>query len=159
MQQRVLTGLPSIAVTAGTDAAGPHDIAFGFSRAFITIGSGGDPALLAPFRTAGIPLGRLIQVSLQGVILLTVDVAGYESTANPDGGLVDSNAFGLEILADRAVMTDAPGGNSTPPEGGHLARRDDARGVPEPDRHAGAGGHGERATSIAVGPDGSTLRR
>lgn len=111
IQQRVLTGLPSVAVTSGAEAAGPHDIAFGFGRAFIAVGSGSDPALLDPFRTAGIPLGRLLQVSLQGVITPLVDVAAYEGTANPDGGAPDSNLFALEILSNRAVMTDA-GGNS-----------------------------------------------
>lgn len=111
IQQRVLTGLPSVAVPSGAEAAGPHDIAFGFGRAFISVGSGGDPALLDPFRTAGIPLGRLLQVSLQGVITPLVDIAAYEGTANPDGGAPDSNLFALEILSNRAVMTDA-GGNS-----------------------------------------------
>ena len=111
VQQRVLTGLPSMAVPSGAEATGPQDIAFGFGRAFITVGSGGDPALLAPFRAQNINFGRLLQVSLQGVITPLVDVAQYETINNPEASHLDSNAFGLEILSNRAVMTDA-GGNS-----------------------------------------------
>ena len=111
VQQRVLTGLPSLAVPSGAEATGPQDIAFGFGRAFITVGSGGDPALLAPFRAQNINFGRLLQVSLQGVITPLVDVARTRRVNNPEPTLVDSNAFGLEILSNRAVMTDA-GGNT-----------------------------------------------
>ena len=111
VHQRVLTGLPSVAVPNGSEATGPQDIDFGFGRAFITVGYGGDPALLAPFRAANIDLGRLLQVSLQGVITPLVDVAAYEAANNPEPRAVDSNAFALEILSNRAVMTDA-GGNT-----------------------------------------------
>ncbi len=83
VHQRVLTGLPSLAVPSGAEATGPQDIAFGFGRAFITVGSGGDPALLAPFRAQNINFGRLLQVSLQGVITPLVDVAQYETDQQP----------------------------------------------------------------------------
>lgn len=110
-QQRVLTGLPSLAVASGAEATGPHSIAFGFGSAFIAVGSGGDPALLAPFRQAGIEFGTLYQVSLQGVVTPAVDVAAHETAENPDGGLLDSNLYGMAILSNRGVFTDA-GGNS-----------------------------------------------
>ena len=38
---RVLTGLPSLAGPTGAGATGPHDIGFGFGRAFVTVGSAG----------------------------------------------------------------------------------------------------------------------
>jgi hypothetical protein len=110
-QLRVLPGLPSLAGPSGDEATGPHDIDFGFGSAFITVGSGGDPAILAPLRAAGHSFGMLLLVSLQGVVTPVVDVAAHETAANPDGGAVDSNLYGMAILSDRGVFTDA-GGNS-----------------------------------------------
>lgn len=106
-QGRVLGGLPSIAVQSGAEATGPHDIDFGFNAAFITVGSGGDPSTLQPFRQAGIPFGNLLLVNYTGQITPIVDVAAYESTNNPDGGLADSNLYSLEITNTRGVVTDA----------------------------------------------------
>jgi hypothetical protein len=111
VQLRVLGGLPSVAVPSGADATGPHDIDFGFGHAFITVGSGGDPALLAPFKQAGVSLGSLLMVSYTGAITPIADIAAYEASANPDGGHPDSNAYSLDIQTDRGVLTDA-GGNS-----------------------------------------------
>jgi hypothetical protein len=108
---RVLTGLPSLAGPTGAEATGPHDIDFGFDRAFITVGSGGDPALLAPFKAAGINLASLLMISYTGVITPVADFGAYETANNPAGGPIDSNAYGLDILANRAVIADA-GGNS-----------------------------------------------
>ena len=90
---------------------GPHDIDFGFDRAFVTVGSGGDPALLAPFKAAGINLASLLMITYTGQITAVADFGAYEAANNPAGGPIDSNAYGLEILATRAVIADA-GGNS-----------------------------------------------
>ncbi len=111
VQSRVLTGLPSIAVPDGSEAEGPNDIAFGFGNAWVTVGSGGDPALLAPFVQAGIRFGHLYQVTYTGQVTPLVDVAAYETASNPAGGPIDSNLFALEVLSTRGVVTDA-GGNS-----------------------------------------------
>ena len=157
VQSRVLTGLPSLAGPTGAGATGPHDIGFGFGQAFITVGSGGDPALLAPFRAAGINLASLLMVSFTGVITPIADFAAFEAANNPAGGPVDSNAYGLAILADRAVIADA-GGNSLLQIDQNVQLSTlavfDNRTVPGP------GGMGTVEmepvpTSIAEGPDGS----
>jgi hypothetical protein len=156
VQQRVLTGLPSIAPPNGAEATGPHDIAFGFGSAFITVGSGGDPALFQPFRNANIRFATLMQVSLQGLITPLVDAGAYEQINNPDAAQVDSNLFGLEILNNRGVMTDA-GGNALLQINPNLAVSTlavfPARTV------TGPGGMPVQMdsvpTSIAEGPDGS----
>lgn len=106
-QARVLTGLPSLAVPSGAEASGPHDIDFGFDAAFITVGSGGDPATLQPFRQQNIPFGRLLLVNYFGQITPVVDVAAYETSNNPAGGPLDSNLYGVDILATRGVVTDS----------------------------------------------------
>jgi len=156
VQQRVLIGLPSLAVPSGAEATGPQDIAFGFGSAFITVGSGGDPALLQPFRQLGIPFGQLLQVSLQGQITPIVDVAQYETANNPEPAQVDSNVFGLEILSDRGVMTDA-GGNTLLQVAPNLSVTTLA--VFPPRLVPGPGGTDipmeSVPTSIAEGPDGS----
>ncbi len=110
-QARVLTGLPSLAGPTGAEATGPNDLDFAFGYGFITVGSGGDPALLAPFKQAGIHLGTLLAIDPNGVVIPAADAAAFEAASNPDGGALDSNIYGLKMLADRAVMTDA-GGNS-----------------------------------------------
>lgn len=110
-QLRVLPGLPSLAAASGDEATGPHDIDFGFGAAFIAVGSGGDPAALAPLRAAGHSFGMVLHVSLQGDVTPMVDVAAHETAENPDGGAVDSNLYGMAILSNRGVFTDA-GGNS-----------------------------------------------
>ncbi len=106
-QARVLTGLPSLAGPTGAEAAGPHDLDFAFGYGFITVGSGGDPALLAPFKQAGIHFGTLLAINPNGVIIPAVDAAAFEAANNPDGGALDSNLYGLKMLANRAVMADA----------------------------------------------------
>jgi hypothetical protein len=107
VQARVLTGMPSLAVASGAEAIGPHDIDFGFDRAFVTVGSGGDPASLAPFKAANINFASLWMISYTGVITPVADFGAYEAANNPAGGPIDTNAYGLDILANRAVIADA----------------------------------------------------
>jgi sugar lactone lactonase YvrE len=110
-QQRVVTGLPSLGIPGGDGATGPHDIAFGMGRAWVTIGMGGNPAQRAPFEAAGIRLGTLVRILPTGQWDAVVDISAYEAIANPDGGAIDSNPYGLAVLADRALVADA-GGNA-----------------------------------------------
>lgn len=107
VQQRVLTGLPSVAGPTGNEATGPHDLEFGFESAWITVGLGADPATRAPFEAAGIKLGSLLRVEFNGQLSNPVDISAFESAENPDGGLPDSNPYGLKVLSDRGVVADA----------------------------------------------------
>jgi len=106
-QQRVVTALPSMATPDGMNATGPHDIDFGLGRAFVTVGFGGNPAGRAPFEAQGIRFGTLVRVLPNGQWDYVVDISAYEVANNPDGGAIDSNPYGLRVLADRAVVTDA----------------------------------------------------
>ena len=106
-QQRVITGLPSLAPASGEGATGPHDIAFAMNRAWITVGLGGNPAVRAPFDAAGIRLGSLVRVLPTGQWDYVVDISAHEAANNPDGTTVDSNPYGLLVLSDRAVVADA----------------------------------------------------
>lgn len=105
--QRVLTGFPSLAVASGAEATGPHDIVFAFGAAWLTLGSGGDPALLAPLAAQNIRFGSIVRVGFDGQWAPVVDVAAFETANNPDGAQVDSNAFGFQITSSRGLIADA----------------------------------------------------
>jgi hypothetical protein len=106
VQQRVLTGLPSLAPPSGANATGPHDIDFAFDSAWITIG-GGNPNLRAPFEQAGVHLGSLRRVLFNGQWSDVADLSSVEATSNPAGDDVNSNPYGLAVLSNRAVVADA----------------------------------------------------
>jgi sugar lactone lactonase YvrE len=97
-QQRIVTGLPSISFGSG-------------GAAYLLVGLGGNPAARAPFEAAGIRLGRIYRISSTGQATDILDVSAHEAAANPDGGVVDSNPYSLQLLSGGAVFTDA-GGNS-----------------------------------------------
>ena len=76
-------------------------------RARITIGLAADPAVRTPFTAAGIRLGTLVRVLPTGAWDYTVDISAHETATNPDGTTVDSNPYGLRVVSDRVVVTDA----------------------------------------------------
>ncbi len=106
VQQRVVTGLPSLAPAGGANAAGPHDIDFAFGSAWLLIGSGGNPLNRTKFEAAGIRVGALVRVTGVEQWAHVLDVSDHELT-NPDGTMLDTNPFGLDVLTDRAVVADA----------------------------------------------------
>jgi sugar lactone lactonase YvrE len=106
LQSRVVSGLPS-KYTGVTVGGGAQDIEFDATGgAWIAIGAAIDPAVrftdLAP---NGFGLGQVRTPTG------AVDVAGYETSNNPAGGPLDSNAWRLSRVADGMLVTDA-GGNS-----------------------------------------------
>jgi sugar lactone lactonase YvrE len=112
-QERVATGLPSIAFQpAGDTAAGPQHVSFqGRGGLFVTIGCSCNKATPTGALLDGLGFGYLLKVSASGNTKRIADVARYEADANPDGGLIDSNPYGLLALPGHRLVTDA-GGNS-----------------------------------------------
>jgi hypothetical protein len=113
VQEKWVTGLPSMAPASGIEAeAGPEDISFhGLGGAYVTMGLPGTPAvrdLLSPQLALS---GRLLKLSASGEIKAIADPVAYEAANNPDGGLVDSNPYGVLALPGRQIVADA-GGNS-----------------------------------------------
>jgi hypothetical protein len=107
----VLTGLPSHIRSSG-ETSGPHDVSFhGLLGGYVTIGLGGTPTQRAAFGPGGQMFGTLVHAFPFGQPHIVADLAAYEETANPDGGHVDSNPFGLLIQPFAAYVADA-GGNS-----------------------------------------------
>jgi hypothetical protein len=112
VQERVASGLPSVAAPDGTGALGPHDVApLANGDVLFTIGLGTNPANRSLCGSVGPKLGWLARLSSSGTSSLETDLAAYEAAANPDGGVPDSDPYGLLAGHGFTVATDA-GGNS-----------------------------------------------
>jgi hypothetical protein len=106
--ERILTGLPSLALPDGTGAAGPRDIKFDAKgKAYVLIGYGADPT----FRDRNLgdtDLGKIIAADFNTNSWTSVaDLANYELVNNPDGGDVGSNPLGFVIDGNNLVAVDA----------------------------------------------------
>jgi hypothetical protein len=100
-QERIVTGLPSLATATGGGAIGPSDISFGqFGHAAFTIGLALNPAvrnnILGPQAAR---MGTLWQLNQNGQMKLIRDLAAFELQNDPDGQGPDSNPNG--VLNDR----------------------------------------------------------
>ncbi|HEY9691487.1 MAG TPA: ScyD/ScyE family protein [Oculatellaceae cyanobacterium] len=160
IQNRVVTGLPSLAQAGGTDAVGAQDIGFDATgKPYVLVGLGANPSQRD---TLGIPdFGQLLAINdLNGGSSWTrvADLAGYEGANNPDGANVDSNPYGLLIEGNTAFVVDAGANDllSVGLDGSNLAVQSvfPARSVPSP-----FGGPDILMQSvpdaIATAPDGS----
>jgi hypothetical protein len=108
VQERVLAGLPSHRNQFGQDANGPNDVGFiGRGAGYLTIGSGGNPALRGNFGPQGALLGTIIQFTPGGQYRVVADIGSHEAESNPSGGPIDSNAFGLLAQAGTLLVADA----------------------------------------------------
>jgi hypothetical protein len=154
VQERVLSGLPSIAMANGARAIGPSDIAFrGADQAYVTIMLEGDPAQRAQLGAAGAGFGQLIRTSFSGTWDPIASIADYEATVNPDPRVFDSNPYSLLAEQNGSVVVVDAGGNS-------LLRVDNAGTISTlaviPPLPPGlATSNDPVPTSIAVGPDGA----
>lgn len=111
-QSRIVSGLPSVYLPQANDISGPHHISFqGRGGMFVSIGWGADPAARAGLGPLSKGLAALVQVSPAGKWRVVADIGSLEATTNPDGGLPDSNPYGVWAEAGRRFVTDA-GGNS-----------------------------------------------
>lgn len=114
VQQRVLTGLPSLAFVGGGDAGGLQDIAFSSSgEAFGVIGFGSNPAHRALLGAVGADFGRLVQLPLNGggSLRTIANLADYEQSVNPDGRGPDTNPYGLLVTSGGGFVVADAGAN------------------------------------------------
>jgi hypothetical protein len=110
-QERIVSGLPSGYNPALNDIIGAQDIGInGLGNMYVTIGWGGPPDARAQLGALGSHVGVLLQVRPNGSWRVIADVAALENQ-NPDGGVVDSNPYGLLAEPSRTFIVDA-GGNS-----------------------------------------------
>ena len=106
-QERILTGLPSLALPDGTDTAGPQDIKFdGSGKPYIAVGYGSDPTFRAALGDTD--LGKIITANFNTNSWTSVaDLANYELLNNPDKGDVISNPFSVLLDGNKVVVVDA----------------------------------------------------
>ncbi len=134
-QERVATRLPSVSdLTANPEVGGPHDVSFlGRGGTFMTIGLGGDPTTVRPgYGPGGEQLGTLVQVApgpshrdfgwddddspfwfgsffarRTRAWRVVADISAHEVEANPAGGPIDTNPYGLLAQAGARIVADA----------------------------------------------------
>jgi hypothetical protein len=113
VQERWVTGLPSMAAASGIEAeSGPQDISFqGRGGAYVTTGLPGTPEVRAQLSPQLALSGRMLKISASGRIKEIADPVSYEAANNPAGGILDSNPYGVLALPGRQIVADA-GGNS-----------------------------------------------
>lgn len=115
-QERILTGLPSIALRpTGATGAGPQDIQFdAYGNAYLLIGYGGNPEI-SDFLENSPSWGQLYQVDFKtGSLKSVADFAKYEFEKNADGvdvldvsGEIASNPYAFTIKGNTAYAIDA----------------------------------------------------
>ncbi len=110
-QTRIASGLPSYANVATGEAAGPHDIALGPGDLRFSVGWAGEGLPRSVLPGVGEQFGHLYRFPLFGGPRSIADLTAYEFQVNPDGGLPDSNPYGVLGESGSTVVADA-GGNS-----------------------------------------------
>jgi hypothetical protein len=149
-QERVATGLPSYAGPAG-DATGPHDISFlGRGGAYVTIGLGFEGQPRSALAGVGDQFGWLVHMPASGGWRPVVDIAAYEFAANPGGGPLDSNPYGLLAEPGSRVVADA-GANALL----RVAANGDISTLAVFPSRAQGRSTDSVPTAVAVGPDGA----
>src|SRR5918997_4015363 len=115
MQERVLTGLPSIAPVGAAAANGLQDIAFSSSgEAFGVFAFGADPTSRAQLGAVGADFGRLVGLPLAGGPVRGIaDLAAHEASRNPDGAELNSNPFGLLVTPSGDFVVADASANTT----------------------------------------------
>lgn len=112
-QQRILTGLPSIAPPDGNGTAGgPSDIKFDSNgQPFILMSLAANPALRDNI-FGDTTLGKIITPNFNNNTWNTIaDISGYELANNPDKADVNSNPLAFLVDASNIITVDA-GANS-----------------------------------------------
>ncbi|MBW4607532.1 MAG: ScyD/ScyE family protein [Hassallia sp. WJT32-NPBG1] len=119
-QERILTGLPSIALRpSGATGEGPQDIQFDAAgNAYLLIGYGGNPTI-NDFPVNSPSWGQLYKVDFNtGSLTSIADLGKYELANNADGedvldvsGEIASNPYAFTIKGNTAYIVDAAANN------------------------------------------------
>jgi DNA-binding beta-propeller fold protein YncE len=105
--ERIVEGLPSAG--GGSDTVGVSDIALIDDEHFyLIVNAGGDPAGRQFMPPELATMGWLMRGSGDGIVESVADVAGFETSDDPDaefsGGVPDANPYSVAISADGGVV-------------------------------------------------------
>jgi hypothetical protein len=105
--ERVITGLPSLALSGGNAEGGPVDVSFVGTAPYVTMSWGGDPDIRATLGGLSGMFGSVLHGTPAGTFQVVTDVSQHEVEHNPAGGNIDSNPYGTVALPGRRVVADA----------------------------------------------------
>jgi hypothetical protein len=110
-QRRVVSGLPSFGDQGtGDNAVGPSEVLADQYHPVGLIGGGGGAAERSALGPGGALTGWMIKFNPHsGRVYPFADLMQYETTANPDGGAIDSDPYGLARRYGSLVVADAAG--------------------------------------------------
>ena len=109
--ERIVEGLPSAG--GGSDIVGVSDLArIDDEHFYLIVNAGGDPAGRGFMPPELATMGWLMRASSDGTVESVADVAGFETTDDPDaeysGGVPDANPYSVAVSPDgRVVVADA----------------------------------------------------
>jgi hypothetical protein len=150
-QERIATGMPSYGSAVTATFTGPHDISFlGRGGAYVTIGLGFEGQPRSALAGVGDQFGWLAHLPASGGWRPVADVAAYEFAANPGGGPLDSNPYGLLAEPGSRVVADA-GANALL----RVAANGDISTLAVFPSRAQGRSTDAVPTAVAVGPDGA----
>jgi hypothetical protein len=110
---RLITGLPSLAQSNGSEGTGIADLAWHDSSLMGVFGLGANPGMPAVSQLSPL-FGQVVQIDLTSQVLTPrSNLAAYEKMNNPDGDAddVNSNPYAIASFAGKLFATDA-GGNT-----------------------------------------------
>jgi len=111
IQERVITGLPSLAPQtpppAGGGATGLHDLGFLGTDLYGVIGLGGSPDNAALLAGDSSSFAHLVRLPLGGTPENIANLGAYEALNNPDGFVPDTNPYGMLVTPAGFVVADA----------------------------------------------------
>ena len=110
-QKRVVTGLPSFGDQGtGDNAIGATDVIVNGKHVTGSLGGGGGAVERAALGPNAALFDTIIKIDpWTGKVWPFVDLAAYETAKNPDGGAIDSDAYGLAQVHGGFDVADAAG--------------------------------------------------
>jgi hypothetical protein len=104
---RIVTGLPSVAGSDGSESSGPLDVTVAADGSMNLTIQGVDMATPRSFGKAGALLQHLVHVNADGTVHAGANLYSYEKANNPDRGEINSDPCALVTQGTQQIVADA----------------------------------------------------